>query len=392
VLLERHHVGAMGKEWGFTLLDRCLIAGRALWFYAGKLVWPAKLTFIYPRWEISAAVWWQWLFPLAAVGVVTSLWFLRNRIGRGPLVAVLFFAGTLFPALGFVNTYPMLYSFVADHFQYLASAGLIALAAAGLAGRADGGQGRARTPCAPVTETSGGQGTARPAKIRRALGLQLALLLALGIMTWRQCGIYRNPETLWLDTLTRNPACWMAHNNLAYGLYARGELDEAIRHYRQALRFKPDYPEALGGLGTALSQQGGYAPAIPLFEAALKIRSDDPDVHKNFGSALAATGRMDEAIAHFQESIRLQPGDAGTHYNLANALVLRRRFPEAETAYHAALRLAPDSADARRNLGLLLVRLGRHDEAVAQLKEALRLRPDDAPAREQLRLWEGPTP
>ncbi len=157
--LERTHVGASGPDWALSVLDRCLIAGRALWFYAGKLLWPANLTFIYPRWQVDPGVWWQWLFPLMAVAMVTILWSLRERIGRGPLVAVLFFAGTLFPALGFANVYPMRYSFVADHFQYLASAGLIALAAAGLTkilpARAVRGAVAAAAPGDPDLETVG---------------------------------------------------------------------------------------------------------------------------------------------------------------------------------------------------------------------------------------------
>ncbi|HEX4342912.1 MAG TPA: O-GlcNAc transferase, partial [Verrucomicrobiae bacterium] len=113
--LEKHHVGASGAEWSLSFIERCLIAGRALWFYAGKLVWPSQLTFIYPRWQIGTGVWWQWLFPLAVLAVVVTLWRARKRLGRGPLVAVLFFAGTLLPALGFFDLYPMRYSFVADH-------------------------------------------------------------------------------------------------------------------------------------------------------------------------------------------------------------------------------------------------------------------------------------
>lgn len=130
--LEEHHVGASGAEWSFSLGERCLIAGRALWFYAGKLVWPVKLTFVYPRWQMDAGIWWQWLFPAAALAIVATLWFARKRIGRGPLVAVLVFAGALFPALGFVNVYPMRFSFVADHFQYLASIGIIVLVTNGM--------------------------------------------------------------------------------------------------------------------------------------------------------------------------------------------------------------------------------------------------------------------
>ena len=148
--LERTHVGANGPEWALSFFDRCLIAGRALWFYAGKLFWPANLTFIYPRWQIDPGIWWQWLFPAAAIALVMILWSLRGRIGRGPLVAVLFFAGTLLPALGFANVYPMRYSFVADHFQYLASVGLIVLAAAGL------------TKNLPASSVRGGVGAAAP--------------------------------------------------------------------------------------------------------------------------------------------------------------------------------------------------------------------------------------
>ena len=124
-------VGAEGPEWQFSLLQRVLIAGRSIWFYAQKLVWPDKLTFIYPRWEIDPHQPSLFAFTAAALAVPVALWLLRKRIGRGPLVAVLFFGGCLFPALGFVNLYPMRFSFVADHFQYLASLGLIILVTGG---------------------------------------------------------------------------------------------------------------------------------------------------------------------------------------------------------------------------------------------------------------------
>lgn len=127
VWMEKYHVRAQGEEWSLSLVERFLVAGRALWFYLGKLFWPHRLIFIYPRWQIDAGIWWQYLFPLAAIAVFTALWLFRRWIGKAPLVAVLFFAGTLTPALGFFNVYPMRYSFVANHFQYLASIGLIVL-------------------------------------------------------------------------------------------------------------------------------------------------------------------------------------------------------------------------------------------------------------------------
>jgi hypothetical protein len=116
--VETRYAGAVGPDWSLTLVERCLVAGRALWFYAGKLVWPSPLAFIYPRWEIDAGQWWQYVYPLAAVGVLAALWLLRGRLGRGPLVAVLCFAGPLFHALGVFNVYYIRYSNVADHWQY----------------------------------------------------------------------------------------------------------------------------------------------------------------------------------------------------------------------------------------------------------------------------------
>ncbi len=122
-------IGAEGTEFEMTIVERCLLAGRAIWFYLGKLFWPTELSFIYPRWHVSQAVRWQYLCPAAALLLLAGCWALR-RHWRGPLAALLFFVGTLLPALGFCNVYPFVYSFVADHFQYLASLGLITLAAA----------------------------------------------------------------------------------------------------------------------------------------------------------------------------------------------------------------------------------------------------------------------
>src|SRR4029077_7938932 len=118
VWMEKTHVGATGEEWNMSSMERVLVAGRALWFYADKLVWPHPLIFFYPRWAIDAGAAWQYLFPSAALALCAALWFARERIGRGPLAAVLVFAGVLTPALGFFDIYPFRYSFVADHFQY----------------------------------------------------------------------------------------------------------------------------------------------------------------------------------------------------------------------------------------------------------------------------------
>jgi hypothetical protein len=204
VWMEKYHVGAQGKEWALSFVDRCLIAGRALWFYASKLVWPHKLIFNYPRWQIDSGVWWQYLFPLAVLGVIFILWLLRSRITKAPLVAVLFFAGTLVPALGFFDVYPMQFSFVADHFQYLASIGLIVLFAAGI-----------MTVLRRLDPL--------PSKIGCAACL--AVLFVFAFCVWQQGKIYGDSEALYRDTISKNPDAFMPHNNLGNVLFAQGKLD-----------------------------------------------------------------------------------------------------------------------------------------------------------------------
>src|ERR1051326_7991394 len=169
VWMEWHHVGAQGAEWTLSFVERCLIAGRALWFYPWSLLWPHNLTFIYPRWQIDVRAWWQYLFPVTAIGVLATLYGLRNRLGRGALTGTLIYAGGMLPALGFVDVFPMRFSFVADHFAYLPSIGLIVLLTS-----------------AAATVTQG--------MTRRVVNAVVwaPILLVLAALTAAQCGIYRN--------------------------------------------------------------------------------------------------------------------------------------------------------------------------------------------------------
>ncbi len=354
VWIEKNRVGASGMEWSYTMADRVLIAGRALWFYATKLVWPRDLIFIYPRWAIAAGIWWQWLFPAAAAGVTLALWMWRTRLGRGPVAAVLFFAGTLAPALGFVNVFPMRYSFVADHFQYLASIGLIALA------------------------------VAAGARVLRQRAMRIvaagAVIAALGILSWQRCGAFHDEETLWRDTLAKNPGCWMACNNLGLVLERAGDVPDAYGWYGQALQIKPDYADAHINLGNLLSRAGRLAEAAGHYEEAMRIEPGNAKAPYDFGLALAQATKWPEAIAKYQEALRILPHYAAAHNNLANALSQTGNIPAAIDHYKEALRIDTDFAEAHNNLGFLLASQGRIREAIAHYREALRIDPDYAKA------------
>ena len=129
--VEYGNIAYRARDLDFSFLDRCLIAGRAFWFQLSKLLWPSNLMFVYPRWDINAGVWWQYLFPLAVLGLLGILWSLR-RWSRAPLAGVLVYILLLLPTLGFLNIYFFFYSFVADHWQYLACLGIITPCASGI--------------------------------------------------------------------------------------------------------------------------------------------------------------------------------------------------------------------------------------------------------------------
>ncbi len=347
--VEHRFIGASDSEFSFTLVERCLIAGHAVWFYLGKLLWPVNLIFIYPRWHISQTIWWQYLFPLAALAVVALLWRMRKR-SRAPLAAFLYFAGTLFPALGFVNVYPFRYSFVADHFQYLASIGPIALVAAGLT-----------------------LGLERWRVAYRVLGASLILVMA--VLTWRQCRMYDGLKTLWETTLQRNSECWMALSNLSVITLAEGQTDESLAQARQALALKPDYREAYVNLGNALSMKGDLVAAIDAYQRALKIDPAFALAWNNLGMVLLKAGRLDEAIVNFQKALELKPLLSVAHCEFGHALMLQGKVEDAIGHFQQALEIDENYAGCLASLGAALQQQGRIDEAVIQFQKALAIDP-----------------
>lgn len=354
--MEREFIGAQGPEFAFRFLDRCLIAGRAVWFYLTKLLWPAGLTFVYPRWHVDSSAWWQYLYPLAVAVTVAVFWLARGK-SRGPLTAFLFFVGTLFPALGFINVYPFLYSFVADHYQYLATIGIFAAAAAGLTSL--------RLYLAP---------SGRPFWSAALT----ALVVLLGVLSRTQAGIYRDAETLYRYVLSRNPSCWMAHNNLGRVLLdSPGRVEEAELHLRQAIRLNPGSSMSHYNLGALYEKlPDRLDDAVLEYEQAASISPGFAEAHDALGKVLLLKGRSSEAIQRFSAALRLKPEDPRTHNNLGVALARVGRPAEALPHFDAALRLDPEFVEAHANRGLALATLGRLPEAATALETALRLQPD----------------
>jgi tetratricopeptide (TPR) repeat protein len=352
--VERHLLGAEGEAFAFTWVDRGLIAGRALWFYASKLLWPVNLIFIYPRWTIDRLAWWQYLYPASALAILLALWTVRGRLGRGPLAAALFFGGTLVPALGFFNVYPFLYSFVADHFQYLACLGLITLGSALIAG-----------------------GLARAGAWQRPAGHAVCtvLLLVLAALTWRQAHLYQDLERLYRDVIARNPSGGMAYLNLGGFYWQQGRHAEAIDVYRTLIAVRPDYVRAYSNLGVVYASEGRYEEAIGLYRRALAIKPDFMAAHYELGLAHAAQGRHADAIAEYRAALAIQPDSGAARYQLGRSLAARGQQAEAIAEYKAALGLTPDFVAGYQSLAAAYNDLGRYPDAIAALKAALAIMP-----------------
>jgi tetratricopeptide (TPR) repeat protein len=351
--MERTHVGANGAAFALSAGARVAVAGRALWFYLGKILWPARLAFIYPRWDMSAPGVLAFVYPLAALAALACLWALRGR-ARGPVATALLFAGTLFPALGFVNVFPFLYSFVADHFQYLA----LAMMVSGLAGGAALAAARLS-----------------PALRRAAAAAAAAIVAVLAFLTWRQCATYADPESLWRATLARNPACWMADNNLASELLKDGRVDEAIAAVHEGIRLEPSNAAAQATLGEALGRKGRIPEAIDAFERALAIEPSNAAARIDLGADLLQAGRLDEAIAQYTAALAIIPDSATAHGGLADAYLRSGRLDEAIAEYGRSLEDDPRGASVHANLATALVERGRRDEAIAHYRKAVEIDP-----------------
>lgn len=346
---------------GLSPLARVLVAGRALWFYVGKLVYPAHLVTMYPRWEVDTAALLPFVFPLGAVAVVWILWCTRQRIGAGPFVAVATFILALAPLLGLRDFHFMRFAYVADHFQYLASIGLIALAVATIAGA-----------------------VARLGAPRAGALLAGALVIVLILLTSRQAAIYRDEGALWRHTLANDPRAWGAHLYLGIFLAKQGDRNGALEHLRAAVGLQPDDAFARNTFGMMLAETGQLDVAAHQLMAAVELDPNDAMAQYNLGNVLFRQGARDAAARHFAAAIRAQPDLATAHNDLGVILFEHGDNTAALEHFAAAVRIDPNYAEAHNDLAMALQRAGDTARAIAHFRTAVRLKPDYAEAETNL--------
>jgi protein O-mannosyl-transferase len=360
---QKFHAGALGVTWTQSWPERLIIAGRAIWFYLAKLVWPHPLIFIYPRWQVDASQPLACLPTIAAAAGLIALWWKRNGPLRPVFFAAAYFVISLFPVLGFFDVYFFRYSFVGDHLQYLASISPLVLVGSSIAAASD---------------------FLDPKRHRWRMAAPAASLLILAALSWRQAAIYRDQETLWSKTLASEPNSWVAKNNLGVVLLERERFDEALAYFQQALEGNPNNAEVYNNIGDTLLQMGRINESFAPLQSALELDPNRPDARSNLGIALLRAGRLEEAIGELKAVLNVQPDYVFALNHLGAALLLKGRADESLAYLQKALGLDPNYLSVRFNLANTLLQLGRKDEAISHLQKALAINPNNPEAQKNM--------
>jgi len=346
----------------FTTGERWLVAGRSFWFYLDKLFRPSGLMMIYPPWPMDAARAAQYAPLLLAFLAVAGLWAGRRAWGRAPGLGLLFFAAAVMPIPFLDINFVLQHAFVADHFLYLPSLGILPVAAAGLYRLAE----RLKRP-----------------------GAAFAVPLVLGAMTWAHARVFRDPGTLWRDVLARNPYAPAAHNNLGLHLSKQGDPVGAIEQFRQAIRLHPGSSKAWNNMATELLRIGEEEQAFAALRKAVELNPAYFEARNNLAALLTKRGALDEALIHLRRALELKPDYFEGYYNLGSLLAGAGRPAEALPPMRRALAMRPQDAGVVNNLSRAISEGLPPAVAAAELRALAASYPGHLPLRVRLAeaLW-----
>ena len=332
--------------------ERLALAGRFFWFYLGKAFFPVKLNLVYPQWKMDAASVVAYLPVVLFAAALILCWRFRRGWGRGALFGLGVFAVTLFPALGFFDSQFATKWQVSDHLQYLPL-------------------------MAPIALVAGEMAFVLPAAVFR--GVAVVLVVVLSVLSFERARVFGSEETLFRDTLAKNPAAWGTQSDLGVLLAARGDYGEAIEHFVASLDANPNNADAEANFAQTLLAQGKFYGAEPHFRAALALKPNDPETRKKYGRALLQQQRFAEALAHLQVALALKP-DPPTRLECATLYQQTGDSRRAVIELRRVLAVQPDSVEALNNLAWILATsaddtLRDGTSAVQYAERAVRLPP-----------------
>ncbi|MDA8375460.1 MAG: tetratricopeptide repeat protein [Planctomycetia bacterium] len=397
---ERTGAGAMGSYFHFSIRQHLIIAGKDLWFYPAKLLWPHPILSIYPRWHIRHFSTLDLIYPLAAALVGVVLFAGCRRIGRGPAAAAAIYAIMVSPSLGFFAFSGMSSTFVTDHYFYLGCISLIVLGVQWV----DGLLRRTTVPAPSISSTTASHSVRRGV----AMAAGCSVLLVLGILSFRRSMNYRSVKAIWAQELRYNKDCPAAYDNLGAmaldaghyqkaialaehgyslapamdvvgsgiigaGLMHLHKYQQAITWLRRSLGPDPYYPTAIAQIAYCYEQIGNVKMAMKDLHRGLTLMPHSATLLAALGQALERQGQLQSAIAAFQRALHYAPNRPRYHMLLAIALEQTGQWPKAIRQYQAATDMAPDLVQARFLLGRCLLRHGHPQAAISEFQTVIQI-------------------
>ena len=380
--IEHGQAGAKGHGFQFTIAQHLIIAGKDLWFYPFKLFWPWPMMAVYPRWHISHVAAWEWIFPITAFAIPLVLLAISNKIGRGAFVAVCVYGLMISPLLGFIAFYTEMYTFVADHYQYLACIGIIVLAtevAAGIFSRLGSVENAAEEMVPPTDGQKTSVAAVTDGGIGRWLGMAVSalVLLALGTMTWAQSEIYTPPLRVWTHNIKCNPDCWLAMERVGVHEYGKGHVSAALVLFQRANELSHGNNLIVNSnLGDVYRHLGQYAKAIPYYRRSLAVAARQPPIISHLVNCYEKVGNWRQAYVDLLHGVKLLPHSADLQTELAVMLAKAGHPKQAVSHFLVAIKYEPADTKALFGLAESLAGLGQRQKAIPYFQRALKASPE----------------
>jgi tetratricopeptide (TPR) repeat protein len=331
--------------------------------YFARCFLPVDIMLVYPQWPLHPHALIEYSPWLILLALTSTLWWKRRSWGRHGLLGLGFFLISLSPFLGLTAVAYMNFIWVMDHFLYIPIIGLIGLVVAGFEGV------NAQIPA-----------WSRP----WAVGGIASLFALMAAVSHAFAGLFVSEEVLWTHILLRNPASWLAHENLGSKLFNLKRYQEAIAQEEAAIILQPDSWDGHYNLAVALEQIGRIPEAQQQYRKVLELNPENAATYRSLGAILQRNGDLAEAETLFRQGLKIAPGDVTLCAHLAEILSQTGRVPEEIDLYEQVAELNPDIAQLQYNLGVLLLQAGRVPEAAKRLAAAVMLDPKIAPAHENL--------
>jgi len=319
--------------------------------YLGKLFWPINLSVFYPH-PLVVPLWKTVLSALLLV-LITAGCLIQRRQRPYLLMGWLWYLGVLFPVIGIFQAG---HQAMADRYTYLPFIGIF------------------------IMITWGGAACLESLRRGKLMmgAASLTVTVFLGLCTWVQLQYWEDSVRLFRRALEVTSRNWVAHNNLGAALLKGGKVQEAMHHFQEILKIKPDCNYAYNNVGLALTSEGRNSEAQSFYLEALCYRPNFVEAYNNIGVALSRQDRYEEALAYLRKALHFRPLYPEALNNIGYVLARQGRYVEAIGYFNEALRLKPDYPEALNNLGSALAQAGRTDEGIKRFREALLIDPGDA--------------